>query len=365
MPPAVCRRTPARWSLGGNALNYELCSPDSEDTVQALTMTPWIVTTIALALPLASSCQRKEQGESIARQQPASEASSPPPASATPTKPAQAGFLELSGVKLWHEVYGEGEPLIVLHGGLMGIPQMMPWIEPLAKHRKVIGVELEGHGRSPDTDRPLELTTMGDDVAAVIDKLGLDKAAVLGWSFGADAALRAAIQHPDKVQRLIVVSTAFAKNGWYPETQQGMASVGAAMAEKVPTYELSRQWPDPTRFPKFLDKMGKMMGEDYDWSDEIKKLPMPVMLVFADHDSVSQKHIAEFFALLGGGMTEPGWENTKFTNARLAVVPGYSHYNFITSSEVPPLVVKFLKDPMKGVTDRESASLTEAQKRKR
>jgi len=333
--------------------------------VQALTMTRWSVASIALALPLVSSCQRKEQIESIERGQPASETSSPRSVPAPPSKPTQAGFLELSGVKLWHEVYGEGEPLIVLHGGLMAIPQMMPWIEPLAKHRKVIAVELEGHGRSPDTDRPLELTTMGDDVAAVIDRLGLEKAAVLGWSFGAAAALRAAIQHPDKVQRLIVISTAFAKGGWYPEAQQGMASVGAAMAETAPTYKFSRQWPDPARFPRFLDKVGKMMSEDYDWADEIKQLPMPVMLVFADHDSVSQKHIAEFFALLGGGTTEPGWENTKFTKARLAVVPGYSHYNFITSSEVPPLVAKFLKDPMKVVTDGESASLTEAQKRKR
>jgi pimeloyl-ACP methyl ester carboxylesterase len=332
--------------------------------MQALTMTPWIFASIALALPLVSSCRRTEPSESPERRQPAPEASSPRPAAASPSKPTQAGFLELSGVKLWHEVYGDGEPLIVLHGGLMAIPQMMPWIEPLAKHRKVIAVELEGHGRSPDTDRPLELTTMGDDVAAVIDRLGLEKAAVLGWSFGAAAALRAAIQHPDKVQRLILISTAFAKRGWYPETQQGMASVGAAMAETTPTYELSRQWPDPARFPRFLDEMGKMMSEDYDWTDEIKRLPMPVMLVFADHDSVSQKHIAEFFALLGGGITEPGWENTKFTKARLAVVPGYSHYNFITSPEVPPLVEKFLKDPMKGVGDDESASL-EAQKRKR
>ena len=93
-------------------------------------------------------------------------------------------------------------------------------------------------------------------------------------------------------------------------------------------------------------KMGKMMGGSYDWSADVKKLPMPVMLVFADNDSVSQKHIAEFFALLGGGVKEPGWQNTQLSKARLAIVPGYSHYNFVTSTEVAPIIEKYLADPL-------------------
>ena len=100
------------------------------------------------------------------------------------------------------------------------------------------------------------------------------------------------------------------------------------------------------RTPKFLDKLGKLMSEDYDWTAEIKQLPMPVLLVFADHDSVSQQHVAEFFALLGGGIKEPGWIATKLTNAHLAIIPGYSHYNFITSTELPPIIGKFLADPL-------------------
>jgi pimeloyl-ACP methyl ester carboxylesterase len=88
------------------------------------------------------------------------------------------------------------------------------------------------------------------------------------------------------------------------------------------------------------------MSEDYDWSADIAKLPMPVLLVFADNDSVSQKHIAEFFALLGGGVREPGWLNTQLSKSRLAVVPGYSHYNFITSAHVPQIIGKFLADPL-------------------
>ena len=127
-----------------------------------------------------------------------------------------------------------------------------------------------------------------------------------------------------------------------------MSHMSAAMVENMmqtPTGKFSKQWPEPRRFPQFLDKMGNMMSEDYDWSADIAKLPMPALLVFADNDSVSQKHIAEFFALLGGGVKEPGWLNTQLSKSRLAVVPGYSHYNFLTSTEVPQIIGKFLADP--------------------
>jgi pimeloyl-ACP methyl ester carboxylesterase len=145
----------------------------------------------------------------------------------------------------------------------------------------------------------------------------------VGHSFGSASAIRAAIQHPDKVPRLLVISSPHARSAWYPETQQGMGQVGAAMADNMmqtPTGKLSKQWPEPQRFPQFLDKFGKMMSEDYDWSADIANLPMPVLLVFADNDSISQKQIAEFFALLGGGVKEPGWVNTQLSRARLAIV---------------------------------------------
>ena len=190
---------------------------------------------------------------------------------------------------------------------------------------------------------------MGDDIAALLDHLKIPKADVVGHSFGGASALRAAIQHPDKVRRLVVISSPYARSGWYPEAQEGMSQVGAAMAEtmmQTPTGKFSQHWPEPQRFPQFLDKMGKMLGADYDWSAEVAKLPMPVLLVFTDNDSISQKHIAEFFALLGGGVKEPGWLNTQLSTSRLAIVPGYSHYNFITSPEVPQIIGKFLDDPL-------------------
>ena len=263
--------------------------------------------------------------------------------------PTKSGYADVNGIKLYHEIHGEGEPLVLIHGGLTTIGEMQGWVEPLAKTWQVIAVEMQGHGRTADTDRPISFTTMGDDIAALLDHLTIPKADLVGHSFGGASAIRAAIQHPEKVRRLVVISSPYARSGWYPEAQRGMSQVGAAMAENMmqtPTGKFSKEWPEPQRFPQFLDKMGKLMSEDYDWSTDITKLPMPALLVFADNDSVSQKHVAEFFALLGGGVKEPGWLNTQLSKSRLAVVPGYSHYNFITSAEVPQLVGKFLADPL-------------------
>lgn len=264
-------------------------------------------------------------------------------------KPASCGYAAVNGIMLYHEIYGEGEPLVLIHGGLTTIGQMQGWVQPLAKTRQVIAVEMQGHGRSADTDRPMNFTMMGNDIAALLDHLKVSSADLAGHSFGGASALRAAIQHRDKVRRLVVISSPAATSGWFPEARLGMSQVSAAMAEnmmKTPTGQFSLGWPEPQRFPKFLDKMGKMLSEDYDWSKDIAKLPMPVLLVFADNDSISQKHIAEFFALLGGGVKEPGWLNTQLSRSRLAVVPGYSHYNLLSSPEVPQILAKFLADPL-------------------
>jgi pimeloyl-ACP methyl ester carboxylesterase len=238
---------------------------------------------------------------------------------------------------------------VLIHGGLTTIGELQAWVQPLAQTRQVIAAEMQGHGRTADTDRPLNFNTLGDDIAALVDHLNIPQADLVGHSFGAGCAMRAAIRYPEKVRRLVVISSPYARSGWYPKARDGMSQVGASLAEKLihtPTGKFSTEWPEPLRFPQFLDKMGKMLSEDYDWSAEIAKLPMPVLLVFADNDSVSQKHVAEFFALLGGGVKEPGWLNTQLSKSRLAVVPGYSHYNFIASPEVPQIIGKFLADPL-------------------
>jgi pimeloyl-ACP methyl ester carboxylesterase len=262
--------------------------------------------------------------------------------------PVSSGFADVNGITLYHEIYGQGEPLVLLHGGLMTIGEMVTPLAPLAKTHQVIAVELQGHGRTADTDRPLSFETMGDDIAALLHHLNISQADIVGLSLGAAVGLRTAIQHPEKVHRLVVISSPYARHGWYPEAQEGMAAISAAMADdmmQTPTGTYTEHWPEPRRFPHFLDKMGNLMGAPYDWSADVTKLPMPVMLVFADNDSVPQRHIAEFFALLGGGVKEPGWHNTQLSTARLAIVPGYSHYNLVSAPELAPIIDKYLAEP--------------------
>ena len=264
-------------------------------------------------------------------------------------KPVSSGYADINGIRLYHESYGQGEPLVLIHGGLTTIGEMQGWVQPLARARRVIAAEMQGHGQTADTDRPMSFATMGDDIAILLDHLWIPKADLVGHSFGGAVAIRAAIQHSDKIRRLVVISSPSAKSGWYAEAQEGMGRISASMAKNMmqtPTGRLSQQWPEPQRFPQLLDKMGKLMSEDYDWSADIAKLPIPVLLVFADNDSISQKHIAQFFALLGGGVQEPGWQNTQLSKSRLAIVPGYSHYNFISSPEAPQIILKFLDDPL-------------------
>lgn len=264
-------------------------------------------------------------------------------------KPVSSGYADVNGIRLYHEIHGQGEPVVLIHGGLTTIGEMQAWVPQLAMTRQVIAVEMQGHGHTSDTDRPLNFSTLGDDIAGLLDHLGIARADVIGHSFGGAVAIRTAIQSPNKVRRLVVISSPHARSCWYREVQEGMSQVNASLAAamlQTPTGKLSRQWPEPQRFPLFLDKMGKLMSEDYDWSASIAALSMPVLLVFTDNDSVSQRQIAEFFALLGGGVKEPGWQNTQLSKSRLAVVPGYSHYNFQSSPEVPQIVGKFLADSL-------------------
>ena len=156
-------------------------------------------------------------------------------------KPVSCGYAAVNGIRLYHEIYGEGEPLVLIHGGLTTIGQMQGWVQPLARTRQVIAVEMQGHGRSPDTDRPMSFPTMGDDIAALLDHLKVPRADLVGHSFGAASVLRAAIQHRDKVRHLVVISSPAARSAWFPEARRGMSQVSAAMARAAALPKVPRQ----------------------------------------------------------------------------------------------------------------------------
>jgi len=269
---------------------------------------------------------------------------------------ASKGYADAAeGLRVYYEVYGQGEPIVALHGGLMDIGSMAQVIGPLSRERQVIAIDLEGHGRTALRGTPMSHERNGDDVAAVLHSLDITKADVAGYSHGGDAAIRMAIQHPESVRNLIVISTAAERDGWYPEVLRGMEAVSAAQApqmQQTPLYEAyAAVAPHPEQFGLLLDRMGELMRKDYDWRGEIARLPMPVLLLFADHDAVSMKHIAEFFSLFGGGVRDAGWEGTpKFARARLAIVPGYTHYNFGQGPDVARVIEAYLDKPTSTAT---------------
>src|SRR5882762_11384378 len=155
--------------------------------------------------------------------------------------PSKTYYAPVNGLKMYYEIHGTGEPLILLHGGL-GATEMFGEILPLLSNtRQVIAVDLQAHGRTADIDRPLSFEAMASDIAALIKHLGIEKADVMGYSLGGGVALRVAVQHPEAVRKLVLVSIAYKRDGWYPEILAGMAQVGAASAEpmkKTPMYQM-------------------------------------------------------------------------------------------------------------------------------
>jgi pimeloyl-ACP methyl ester carboxylesterase len=258
-------------------------------------------------------------------------------------------YADVNGVSLYYDERGSGEPLILLHGGL-GAGEMYGPIRPaLAKDRRVITVDLQAHGHTADVDRPLRYETMGDDVAGLIRHLGLAQADVMGYSLGGATALRTAIQHPHLVRRLVIVSAPCRRDGWYPESLAGMDQMGSQLAEPLkqsPPYQVySRVAPRVDDWPVLLDKTGELLRRNYDWSAEIAAITAPVMLVYADADAVRPAHIVEFYALLGGGWRDAHWDGSARPVARLAIVPGHTHYDLFASAHLADAVLPFLDAP--------------------
>ena len=268
------------------------------------------------------------------------------------TKPAAAaksGHVAANGVNYYYEIHGRGEPLLLLHGGLGSINMFEPDLAALAKSRRVIAVDLHGHGRTELGERPISLVDMGDDLAVILKSLGVGQADVLGYSMGGGVGFRLAVQHPAMVRRLALVSAGFAQDGFYPEMLPMQAQVGVAMAEQMKETPMYQSYaavaPRPQDFPRLLDRMGELMRKPYDWSEEVKKLTMPVMLVYADSDMFRPEHIVRFYQLLGGGLRDAGWQREHMSKNRLAILPDLTHYETGTAPIAATTALQFFNAP--------------------
>lgn len=272
------------------------------------------------------------------------------PKSATPqtvaAEPSKKGHVEAGGISYYYEIRGEGEPLLLLHGGLGSVDMFAPIMPALTEHRQVIAVDLQGHGRTPLGKRPISLEAMGADMGEIVSALGYRQIDVLGYSMGGGIALQMAAQAPEKVRRLVIASAPFAKRGFFPEMIPQQESVTGAMAEMMKDTPMFISYkavaPDVSEFPRLLDAMGDLMRRDYDFSDAVAKLTMPVMLVFGDSDMIRPEHIVEFYHKLGGGLKDAGWMRENMPKNRLAILPDLTHYEAFASPALVSTVLPFL-----------------------
>jgi pimeloyl-ACP methyl ester carboxylesterase len=262
------------------------------------------------------------------------------------TSAKASGRVEANGVDYYYELHGVGEPLLLLHGGLGSIDMFGPVLALLAERREVVGVDLQGHGRSTLGDRAFDLDDMADDLAAILDRLGYEQVDVMGYSLGGGVAFRLGVRHPGKVRRLVLASTSYSPDGLHPELRPQQGAVSGALADELkgsPMYEsYVAVAPHPEDFPRLLDRIGEFMSREYDWSEDVARLTMPVMLVYGDSDMFRPDHIVDFYKRLGGGLKDAGWQREHQSPNRLAILPDVTHYDLFLDPELAGTVLPFL-----------------------
>jgi pimeloyl-ACP methyl ester carboxylesterase len=260
----------------------------------------------------------------------------------------QGHYADVNGINLYYEIHGSGRPTVLIHGGLGAIEMFGPNLSALAKGRQVIAVDLQGHGRTADIDRPLDVRFMADDVAALIKHLGVVRPDIVGYSLGGGVALQTAIRHPEVVGKLVVISTPFRRNAFYPEILAQQAFVTGDMAEALkptPMYQLYNAIaPRPEDFPRLLTKIGEAMKVDFDFSKDIAAIKAATMVVAGDADIFPPAHAVEMFELLGGGLRDGGWDGSGRPKSRLAILPGLTHYVLFSDPALAATVIPFLEE---------------------
>jgi len=256
--------------------------------------------------------------------------------------------VKVNGMQMYYEVSGAGDPLIVLHGAYMNIPSMGAIIPMLAKTHRVYALELQGHGRTTDIDRPITYENLADDVAAFMDAVGLPKADVFGYSMGSAAALQLAIRHPAKVNKLVAASVAYDAKGMQPAFTAMIPSMTPEMFTNTPLpAEYKKLAANPNGFPELARKLIQLEKEPMAWEADVRKLKTPVLIIAGDADVATLEHTVSLFRLLGGG--EAGDMGKPLSPSRLAVLPATSHTAVITQ---PDLLLAFIEPFLKGETPK-------------
>jgi len=263
---------------------------------------------------------------------------------------AKSGYAQVNGLKMYYEVHGSGQPLVLLHGAFNSINTAFAQLIPeLSKTRRIIAVELQGHGRTADIDRPFSFENMADDVAALLKYLKIDSADIFGYSMGGGVAQQIAIRHPASVRRLIITSSVYKYEGWTQETRSILPILTPEMFESTPIKtEYDKLAPDPKHWKEFINKMKKFVTTPYDFgADKVKGIKSPTMIITGDGDGVLPEHAVEMYRLRGGGyMIDFG----PIPAAQLAIFPGSSHISVMMQTQwLLSMITPFLDSPLQQV----------------
>jgi pimeloyl-ACP methyl ester carboxylesterase len=251
------------------------------------------------------------------------------------------GYAPVNGLKMYYEVHGSGEPVVLLHGAFMTITNNWTgWIGELAKTRKVIAVEMQGHGRTADIERDISQENLADDVAGLLDQLKIPRADLIGYSMGGGVAMQCAIRHPDKVRKVVVISSMFRWDGMVKEALDVFPKLSADAFKDSPIeIEYKKLSPTPDDFPKFVKRLVATVTKGHDLgADKLKATTAPMFFIHGDADGIRLEHIEEMFRLKGGGTHGDLGPRSA---SRLAILPDTTH---VTLMERMAIIVPMVND---------------------
>ena len=248
-------------------------------------------------------------------------------------KPTDSGYAPVNGIKVYYEVYGEGMPLVLLHGAFYTIN--MNWgelIPELSKNRKVIAIEMQGHGHTPFSERELSITTLASDVKGVMDYLKIDSADVAGYSMGGSVAYQFAAQNPKRLRKLVIISSTYKSSGWLPVVNTAFENFKPEFFDNTPlktAYDAVA--PDKTKWRKFLEQMFVFAEEPFNVGDSnIAKISAPVLIISGDNDGLDKMELMKTYQLLGGGVSA---DLQPMPKSQLAIVPSQSHVSLMNQTK--------------------------------
>ena len=251
------------------------------------------------------------------------------PSNGQQIKPSSSGYAPVNGIKVYYEVYGEGRPLVLLHGAFMTID--LNWgqlIPELSKTRKVIAIELQGHGHTPYSERKLSHATLASDVEGVMDYLKIDSADVAGYSFGGAVAYQFAIQSPKRLRKLVIISSTYNSSGWLPSVNNAFKALKPEFFANTPMHTAyDAVAPDKTKWTKFMEQMIAFAAVPFDFGDSnISKISAPVLIISGDNDGLDKMELIKTYKLLGGGVAA---DMGPMPASQLAIVPGQGHVSLM------------------------------------